>query len=619
MRYSVYNAGLHESSLIYSNPEHLSENLDIDLDCLPGEKIIKKMRTGKSGTGIRYSERETGGKSVKLQELVAFAPIRIVPEDATDLHLHQYTWSVYTSKAYSKIAAPIKKHNLNSFVAAGSILALFLAITVIFFILQHKKIKAELLIKSELDQIINTTSDAILLIDNKFNIIRINDSLSKLLNMKEDEIIGEKSVDLIPLALRKSFKCHLEHVLKTGKKIESDIDIDFGDGTTVSCIITGMPYRDSKGNVIGVLESIKDITLRRKAEKAVQLESDRLHSILNNMDDGVYIVDKKYNIQYINPAIQEEFGSVNNRKCYEYFHDSTEACPWCKNDEVFAGNTVKWEGFSSRNNKYYDLFDTPLINQDGTISKFEILHDITTRKNTEKELVQKTIELERSNRDLEQYAYIASHDLQEPLRVISSSLKIIEKNQKDKMDEKSLKFFDFAIKSVAEMKQLINSLLELSRIKNEKVVFMPVDVNKIMEKILLNLEKEISESEAEVSYNSLLEVQGNNALIFTLFKNIILNGIKYRENSKPIIKISCKKNENEVEFCISDNGMGIERKNSDRIFAIFKRLHSRTQYSGSGIGLAICKNIVEIHEGKIWVESEVGVGSQFYFTLKKGT
>ena len=135
----------------------------------------------------------------------------------------------------------------------------------------------------------------------------------------------------------------------------------------------------------------------------------------------------------------------------------------------------------------------------------------------------------------------------------------------------------------------------------------------------MNLKKHISDSDAQVSYSSLPTILGEKSLIVTLFRNIISNGIKYRKKSKPIIKISCKENEDEVEFCISDNGIGIPEKDFARIFEIFKRLHSRTKYSGSGIGLAICNNIVEVHGGNIWVESEVGLGSRFYFTLKKGT
>ena len=174
--------------------------------------------------------------------------------------------------------------------------------------------------------------------------------------------------------------------------------------------------------------------------------------------------------------------------------------------------------------------------------------------------------LEQSNSNLEQFAYAASHDLQEPLRVIASSLDIIEKQQEDRLDDKSKKFLKFAVDSANQMRQLINSLLEVSRNRTDKVLFTFVDM---------------------------------------------------RNSDNPIIDVASKENDDMVEYCISDNGIGIEEKDFSRVFELFKRLHSRTEYIGSGIGLTICKNIVELHGGKIWVESDVDKGSKFYFTLNK--
>ena len=242
---------------------------------------------------------------------------------------------------------------------------------------------------------------------------------------------------------------------------------------------------------------------------------------------------------------------------------------------------------------------------------------IEERKDATEKLEIKTNELEHSNRNLEQFAYVASHDLQEPLRVIISSLGIIKMHQKDKMDEKSQKFFNFAVDGASRMKQLISALLEVSRIRSDEVSFKSIDMNKIINKVLLELKKNISNSNTQIFNHPLSNVWGNEELIITLFRNIILNGIKYQKNNKPIIDISCKEYRSEVEFCISDNGIGIDKKDYERIFAIFKRLHPRTEYSGSGMGLTACKNIVEVHGGKIWVESEIGKGSKFYFTLKK--
>ena len=141
----------------------------------------------------------------------------------------------------------------------------------------------------------------------------------------------------------------------------------------------------------------RDISERRENEKALKIERDRLNTVLNAMDDGLYIVDQQYNIEYTNSVIEKEFGPINNRKCFEYFHGRTEDCPWCKNKEVFSGKSVHWEWYSIRNNKHYDLFDTPILNQDGSISKFEVFHDITEKKIAQKELKNSKIKIENAH------------------------------------------------------------------------------------------------------------------------------------------------------------------------------------------------------------------------------
>ena len=242
---------------------------------------------------------------------------------------------------------------------------------------------------------------------------------------------------------------------------------------------------------------------------------------------------------------------------------------------------------------------------------------IAERNKAIEDLEKKTKELSISNNNLEQFAYAASHDLQEPLRVITSSLEIIKKNQLGKMDKKSINFFNFAVDGAVRMKQLVSSLLEVSRIRRDSVHFTTVDVNKILDKVLQELKDHNSNSKVQIMNRPLTNVWGNGPLLTTLFLNIISNGIKYQINKKPIITITCKEYSNVIEFCISDNGIGIEEKYLERIFIIFKRLQSRNEYPGTGIGLAICKNIVEVHDGKIWAESEIGKGSKFYFTLRK--
>jgi light-regulated signal transduction histidine kinase (bacteriophytochrome) len=226
-------------------------------------------------------------------------------------------------------------------------------------------------------------------------------------------------------------------------------------------------------------------------------------------------------------------------------------------------------------------------------------------------------ELRRSNEDLQQFAYAASHDLQEPLRGIASFTTLLEKRYKGKLDEKADEFIDYII-DVKRMQMLIKDLLEYSRASTKGIVFRPVNCSVALEQALYSLRLAIEESLAEVTYDLLPIIMGDEAQLSRLFQNLISNAIKFHSHEPLKIHISAHRKEDEWRFSIRDTGIGIDLKQSQRIFVIFQRLHTRAEYPGTGIGLAICKKIVERHNGRIWVESEPGKGSTFHFTIPNG-
>jgi ligand-binding sensor domain-containing protein/signal transduction histidine kinase len=224
-------------------------------------------------------------------------------------------------------------------------------------------------------------------------------------------------------------------------------------------------------------------------------------------------------------------------------------------------------------------------------------------------------ELERKNTELEQFAYIASHDLQEPLRTTSGLVELLQKQYRGKLDEKADKYFTFIVQASDRMKMLISNLLEFSRIGNKKALEQ-VDCNSVLQDVLDDLGMVIKESGAEVSFSALPLIQGYHTEIKQLFQNLLTNSIKFRNKDEvPRVKISVREAEGYWEFGFSDNGIGIEEKHFDKIFVIFQRLHTRTAYEGTGIGLSHCKKIVELHQGKIWVKSVPANGATFYFTI----
>lgn len=245
---------------------------------------------------------------------------------------------------------------------------------------------------------------------------------------------------------------------------------------------------------------------------------------------------------------------------------------------------------------------------------------MSNNEDIEKQLIKAAEELKRSNEELEQFAYIASHDLQEPLRAISAYCQLLKEKEYDSVDEESKKFFDYIIDSSFRMKILIKELLDYSRVGRKDRPFEKINLQNLLEEVLCDFEMSIEESGANIIIESQMPyIFAIRFRVKQLLHNLISNSLKFRGEEKPVIRIGCceEANSNYWLFYIKDNGIGIQPEYYDRIFGVFKRLYSREEYPGTGIGLALCKRIVEAHGGDIWVESEVGKGTYVYFTIAK--
>jgi two-component system, chemotaxis family, sensor kinase Cph1 len=263
---------------------------------------------------------------------------------------------------------------------------------------------------------------------------------------------------------------------------------------------------------------------------------------------------------------------------------------------------------------YYLIKSLPALFAMRSAKEVEIELEETKLREFKKGMV-RTMELERKNKELEQFAYVASHDLQEPLRTTSSFIEIFKEKYLGKMDEETDDILNYISQSNDRMKVLIKDLLDYSRI-GRKPVIEDVNCNEVLDDVLADLSVNINETNTTIFRDKLPEVRGYPTELKQLFQNLVSNSIKFRRpGTDPQIQISAARENGHWQFAISDNGIGMEESDTERIFVIFQRLHTRTEYEGSGIGLSFCKKIVELHGGNIWVKSKPGEGSTFFFTI----
>ncbi|MBI3548610.1 MAG: PAS domain-containing sensor histidine kinase [Elusimicrobia bacterium] len=224
-------------------------------------------------------------------------------------------------------------------------------------------------------------------------------------------------------------------------------------------------------------------------------------------------------------------------------------------------------------------------------------------------------ELRRSNKELNEFAYVASHDLQEPLRKITNFVQLLQRKQAGRLDADSERFMGYIVDATTRMTALIRDLLDYSRIGQAELVMGPTDMNEVLQQVLSDIEMALDSAKAEVVQDPLPVITANRAQMGRLLQNLISNAVKFRRDEPPKVKISATRAGHNWEFHVADNGIGIEAQYGDRIFGIFQRLHTRTEYAGTGIGLAVCKKIVERHKGTIWMDSTVGKGTTFHFNI----
>ena len=456
----------------------------------------------------------------------------------------------------------------------------------------------------------------------------LNQAFEQLTGYTTEELqTMDWSTTLTPIEWSEIETQKLDELNHTGKPVLYEKEYIRKDGSRVSIELLVNVVLDLKGNPKYYYSFITDITERKQIESALKKNEKSLADAqhlahIGSWEWNISTDDIRWsNELYLIYGVDPNTFTPTMSSFADYMHPD---------DEEYVNQNVE-QLFSEGKSQNFDfriILDdgsTRVLNTLAEVAKFDkngkpsiimgINQDITERKEIELKLNENIKKLAQSNKELEQFAYITSHDLREPLRMITSFLQLLERRYHDQLDQDANEFIGFAVDGAKRLDAMTNDLLQYSKISSQKKEIVPVNFEHVLELALENLKVQIDESNAIITHDQLPTINGDEELKVQLFQNIIGNAIKYRSEKPPKIHISATKEKNQYLFSIKDNGIGMSSKHLEKIFTIFQRLHTREEYEGTGIGLAIAQKIVHQQGGQIWVESEPGIGSTFYFTI----
>ncbi|MBV9268214.1 MAG: PAS domain S-box protein, partial [Acidobacteriaceae bacterium] len=391
------------------------------------------------------------------------------------------------------------------------------------------------------------------------------------------------------------------------------------DGALLNISVTISPVKDAQGRIIGASKIARDITERKRSEAALRESEARFRQLADSMPQMVWTARPDGYLDYYNERWYEFtgfertiFGDANWERivhpedagrCRDSWYEAVRTGePYSIEYRLWDRHESRWRWFIGR--------ALPARGEDGEIVKwFGTCTDIDEQKRIEDEL-------RRANDDLQQFAYTASHDLQEPLRTVKIYSQLLTSRYRDKLDGAALEFCDFVRAGATRMEALVRDLLAYTQVTGAERPAQAVDANAVLKEVVANLGGAISESGASITSDPLPKLRVHSTHLRQLLQNLAGNAIKYRSTDRaPVIHVSAQQQAEMWRLSVQDNGIGIDPEYKEQIFGLFKRLHAGDEYSGTGIGLAICQRIVERYHGRIWVESKPGQGSTFFFTL----
>ncbi len=484
----------------------------------------------------------------------------------------------------------------------------------------------------ELTTILRTAMDGFWIVDTEGRLVEVNDSYCKLTGYSREELLAMRIEDIETQETPEEIARHVQRVMETGSdRFETCHRTKEGRNLDMEVSVNYQPVGDGR-----FFAFLHDITERKRAEVALR-ESEERYRKLVELSPDIIAIHSEGRILFSNFEGAKLFGvsdpsQLIGKDIFEIVHPDYHEIARERIQKMLEEGErtlpieeklIKFDGSVMD----VEVASVPFTYQDRT-AILSIAHDITERKRAEEKLRllleltdrerqradELATELAHSNTELEQFAYVASHDLQEPLRTVTNFTELLAKRYKGKLDKDADEFIGFVVDGSTRMQRMINDLLEYSRVGTRGKPFQPTDCEIVFNEAIANLKVTIEGSGAAITHDPLPTITADRSQMVQLLQNLLSNAIKFCKE-KPSVHVSARQEGNDWVFSVCDNGIGIAPEFFDRLFQIFQRLHTRSEYPGTGIGLAICKKIVERHGGRIWVESEVGKGSTFYFTI----
>lgn len=514
-----------------------------------------------------------------------------------------------------------------------SLVSAFFSLLFIFVVTERTR-RAEISVKKiadELNDLYNQAPCGFHSLNTDGVFVHINNTELEWLGYHRNEIIGEKKFsDLMTTASQLIFDQEFSSLKKTGKAENVEFELLSKNGKILNVLLYATAIYDETGNFSRSRTMLVDITENKYLKSMIATTEERWKSALESANQGVWDWHVPEKIIYYSHAWKSMLGYKDDeiKNTQEEFtsrvHPEDLKRVRMSINDHFTGKTPEYlceVRFRCKDGSYKWILDRGKVvssGPDGSVLRAIGTHtDISMLKEKDQELIAAKKEIEKSNEELQQFAYIASHDLKEPLRTIINYMQLIELRYRSKLDKEGIEFINFAVDASKRLSNMINNLLIYSRVGTKGKSFVSVDFESVLSQALNNLKVQIEENHAVITHDPLPVTAADENQMIDLFQNLISNSIKFRSELMPCIHISAEHTNTEWLFSICDNGIGIDPENINHLFVMFTRFVGR-EYPGAGIGLAVCKRIIERHKGKIWVESELGKGATFYFTIPEG-